>query len=292
MNNVQVNFNEDSLIMLNACIAFIMFSVALHLRWENLRYVFSNPRGVIVGLVSQLLFLPILTIFLILIIKPSPAMAAGMLLLCACPGGNVSNFFSLVGRGNIELSITLTTISSFSSVFMTPILFVAMSSMVLNDEQGSFSLPFMDSLITIGWVILIPAITGMLFARWKPAIADKIKRPLQSISMLILTVFIVIAVKNNWEVFTSVHPSNLLWVILHNGLAFFGAFGLATLLKRPKQDRLTIGLETSTQNTGLGLMIVFNFFDANPIIAVILAFWGTWHMVSGYIFARIFRVPN
>jgi BASS family bile acid:Na+ symporter len=290
MDDISLNFSPESLTILNVCLAFIMFSVALHLRWENLKYVFANPRSVAVGLTSQLLFLPALTLLLIWLIDPHQHIAMGMMLVAACPGGNVSNFFTLIGRGNIALSITLTTITSLTSAFTTPLLFVALAALTLKDgTAGEFDLPFMDTLVTIFFIIVVPALSGMLFVHRFPRWTDKLKSPLQSLSMLVLVGFIAFALKANFAAFLE-HIGLIFWIVaIHNLLAFAGAYTWARLWRRPQPDRLTIGMETSIQNTALGLVITFNFFDGNGPMAIILAWWGVWHLIAGYTYALLFR---
>lgn len=286
MNEVSLQFSPESLTILNICLAFIMFSVALHLRWEAVRYVLTNPKSVAVGLTSQLIFLPALTLLLIYVLDPHPAVALGMVLVAACPGGNVSNFFTLLGRGNIALSITLTTITSLTSAFTTPLLFVLLSRFVLRGESAiAFELPFLDTLLTIALILVVPAICGMLFAHRFPKWTVRLKGPLQNLSMLVLIGFIAFALKANFSAFLE-HIGLIFWIVaIHNLVAFVGAFTWASIWKRPQPDRLTIGMETSIQNTALGLVITFNFFDGNGAMAIILAWWGVWHLVSGYLFA-------
>lgn len=287
---INLNFSPESLVVLNLCLAFIMYSVALHLRWENLRYVLKSPKAVVVGLISQYLFLPALTALLIYLLQPSPSLAAGMILLAACPGGNVSNFFALIGRGNIELSVTLTTISSLASAFTTPLLFVLLSSLLLAQRDDvTIELPFLPTLLTISWVIVLPAAAGMLTARRFPNFAERVKKPMQNLSMLVLVGFIISALSGNFDVFLQ-HILAIFWIVaLHHFLASLGGYTLPLLFKRGAADRMSIALETSVQNTALGLVITFNFFDGNGPMAFVLAWWGVWHLIGGYTFARILR---
>lgn len=288
--DVKLNFSEDSLFVLNACLALIMFGVALHLKWSNLRYVLHRPLSFLAGVISQYLFLPALTGLLIWLLEPGTGIAMGMVLLAACPGGNVSNFFALIGRGNIELSVALTTVSSLASAFTTPLLFLMWSGLIFaNNEAVSIELPFMPTLITIGGVIVLPATAGMLISARFPRFADKLQKPMQNLGMVVLIAFIVFALRGNWQAFAN-HIGSIFWLIAaHHFLAAVGSYGLASLLKRPHADRVSISLETSIQNTALGLVITFNFFDGNGPMAFVLAWWGVWHLIGGYAMARMFR---
>jgi BASS family bile acid:Na+ symporter len=289
-NEITLNFSPESLVMLNVCLAFIMFSVALNLRWENLRYIVRSPYSVIAGIASQYLFLPALTGLLIVLIEPSRDLAAGMILLAACPGGNVSNFFSLVGKGNIELSVALTTVSSLASAFTTPLLFVLWSPLIPGDgNNAAIVLPFLPTLVTIVWVIVLPAIAGMVIAHRYAGFAHRINGPLQKLSMLVLVGFIVMALAGNYQNFIN-HIAEIFWIVaVFHFLAALGGFFIPKLMRRPLADRITISLETSIQNTALGLLITFNFFDGNGTMAFILAWWGVWHLLGGFVMSRFFR---
>ncbi|MDG1780817.1 MAG: bile acid:sodium symporter family protein [Flavobacteriales bacterium] len=288
LNDITLRFSPESLNLLNLCLAIIMFSVALHLKLDNLKYILKNPLSVVLGLISQLVLLPLLTVGLILLLEPPTSVAMGMLLLAACPGGNVSNFFSLIGKGNIALSIALTSISSLVSAFTTPLLFVFWATTLLPaDDVHDFHLPFLPALGMILLIIVLPAFLGVLFNHRFSKLAERIKKPMQVIAFLLLIGFIVVALKANIDHFINFVGLVFFLVLAHNFLAFVMGIGLGSVFKRPWQDRITIGLETSIQNTALGLVIVFNFFDGNGPMSMILAWWGVWHLISGYGYALL-----
>jgi len=121
LSGVRVEFSEGALLFLNLSIAFIMFGVALGVKRENFQELIKNPKGAITGVVSQFLLLPAITFLLVWILRPLPGIALGMILVAACPGGNVSNFFSTLAKGNIALSVSLTGFATLLATFMTPI---------------------------------------------------------------------------------------------------------------------------------------------------------------------------
>jgi BASS family bile acid:Na+ symporter len=286
---VRLNFDEGSLFLLNACLAFIMYSVALNMDWQSLRYTLTNPRSVTAGLISQLVVLPLITILLILLLKPEPGIAMGMALLAACPGGNVSNFFSLVARGNIALSVTLTTISSLASVITTPLIFTAIALLLGSNKEASFDLPFWETFVSILLIIVIPALAGMLTSARFPLFTSRVNRLFQRVSLAILALFIGVALHANLDQFTQHIGSVFMLVAAHNLLAFLGGYGTARVFQLPITDRKTISLETGIQNTALGLVIVFNFFDGNGAMSFILAWWGVWHLIAGFGVAHFYK---
>ena len=117
---VRLNFNPQSLWALNAIIGLVMFGVALDLKAADFRAVLVMPKPVLIGLAAQFLLLPAFTFVLVLLIRPAPSIALGMILVAACPGGNISNFLTHYARGNTALSITMTAVSTAVAIVMTP----------------------------------------------------------------------------------------------------------------------------------------------------------------------------
>ena len=116
---VRLNFNPGSLWALNAVIGLVMFGVALDLKLADFKAVLTMPRPVIIGMVGQFILLPAFTFLLIMVIKPSPSIALGMMLVAACPGGNISNFLTHYAKGNTALSITMTALSTAVAIVMS-----------------------------------------------------------------------------------------------------------------------------------------------------------------------------
>jgi BASS family bile acid:Na+ symporter len=125
LDHIRLNFSPESLHMLNIALAFIMFGVALEIKVEHFRKLVSDPKSAVIGFVSQFVALPFITFLLTLLFKDylSPTMALGMILVAACPGGNISNFISSLARGNVALSVSLTAIATIGAVFLTPLNF-------------------------------------------------------------------------------------------------------------------------------------------------------------------------
>ena len=142
MDEVALNFNSEGLLLLNFLLGFIMFGVALDLKVEDFKRVLLNPKASIIGLISQWVILPIITLILIFIFEPRPSMALGMILVACCPGGNISNFISKLAGGNAALSVSLTALTTSAAIFMTPLSFAFWSSFIDSAEglKSSISL--------------------------------------------------------------------------------------------------------------------------------------------------------
>lgn len=283
LDHVVLNFNKDSLLVLNICLAFIMFGVALKLKLENFTRLIKTPGPILVGLFAQFVLLPAFTCLLVLFLSPPAGVALGMVLVAACPGGNVSNFFSMRAQGNVELSVSITAISTVLCVFMTPFNLAFWSSFyppavaALQDVD----LNLFHLILTITWVLLIPMFIGMLLSRKNPKLSDKIGPPIRKFSVVIFGLFIVVALAANIEHFLQ-HIHRVIFIVaLHNGIALTTGYFMAGSVRLPLADRRSISIETGIQNSGLGLVLIFDFFEGLGGMAIVAAWWGVWHLVSG-----------
>lgn len=264
-----------------------MFGVALSIKPEHFYQLKYQKKALATGLFSQYVLLPSLTILLILIWSPPQGIALGMILVAACPGGNASNFFSLLARGNVALSVTLTAITSVSAFIITPLNFLFWSSTIpgLRDNIKAIEISFLDLFINMSGILLLPLVVGMAFAHYYPAITQKISRPVRIASIIILVSFVLIAFWNNISVFVERIYSVFWLVLFHNGSGLLGGYFFSRLLKNTEAVNRTVAIETAIQNSGLGLIIIFTFFDGNSDMAIIAAWWAIWHLISGFSFA-------
>ncbi|HKM92347.1 MAG TPA: bile acid:sodium symporter family protein [Prolixibacteraceae bacterium] len=299
LDHIRLNFNQGGLLVLNVALAFIMFGVALGIKIDDFKAVVHKPKTSIIGYVSQFFVLPALTFLLILIIKPTPSVALGMILVAACPGGNISNFLTSLAKGNSALSVTLTALATLSAVFMTPFNFSFWGGIYVryyNKMGGEFLRPLeIDTLqifITVFIILGLPVIAGVLFAKYFPVLTRKIIKPIKNFSIFFFVLMVAIMLKNNFSQFLNVIHIIFIIVLIHNALALGAGFSIASIFKLKRKDRRTISIETGIQNSGLALTLMFNpkifpvDFELGGM-AVIAAWWGIWHIVSGLIMASI-----
>ncbi|MCB0568523.1 MAG: bile acid:sodium symporter family protein [Phaeodactylibacter sp.] len=291
IDSVQVHFNPGQLFVLNLCLAFIMFGVALDLRIDNFSVLFRKPKAPIVGLSSQLVLLPILTLALVFLFRPAPSIALGMLLVAACPGGNVSNFAVHLARGNAALSVLMTTISTLGAVAVTPLYFAFLAPLVpgSQDLRHDIYVNPLDMVSTIVQLILIPLAIGMFVHYRFPRLTARIQKPIQRLSILIFLGFVVFAIHGNFDNIVRYLHIIFLLVLVHNASALFTGYWWARANRLPIADARAISLETGIQNSGLGLILIFNFFHGLGGMAMIAAWWGVWHLVSAFTMAMLWR---
>ncbi len=268
-----------------------MFGIALGIHTSDFKGIFKLPRSIAVGITSQFVLLPLFTVLLIWAMKPNPGIALGMILVAACPGGNVSNFISTIGGGNVILSVSLTAFATLLCPVLTPVNFQLYASILPETASmlKKFELSFIDMLRTVFVVLLVPTVLGMWMRTKRPNWAKTLQKPVRMVSFAVLLAFILLALINNLETFRHHLLAVFVIVMLHNAIAFSLGYASATLSKLPFPDRRSICIETGIQNSGLGLIIIFTFFGGNGEMALVAAWWGVWHIVAGLVLAGVFR---
>ena len=283
IDQVQLNFDPGALAALNWILAIVMFGVALDLRLEDFRRVLRAPWAPGIGLLCQFLLMPAIATGLLVLIQPAPSVALGIILVAACPGGNVSNFFTSLARGNAALSISMSSISTLAAILMTPFNFLFWGS--VNPATApllrSISLQPSDILLTVLTILVLPTILGMLAAHYKPAIAAKLTRPMRWFSILVLFAFVIGALQANFEHFKTYIGVAFRVVLLVNAVALSTGYLLARLARLGEANARAVCFETGIQNSGFGLILCFNFFGGLGGMAIIAAWWGVWHLITG-----------
>ncbi|MFA5737741.1 MAG: bile acid:sodium symporter, partial [Bacteroidales bacterium] len=193
LDNIRLNFSAGGMRIINIVLALVMFGVALGINPSEFKTVFVRPKSAIIGLVSQWILLPAMTFLLILIFRNqiTPMVAMGMILVASCPGGNISNFMSSLSKANTELSISLTAITTSAATLVTPFnfafwggLYTRFLSRYADAALQPLHIDIWQTLETVFILLGIPLVLGMLFVRFFPKIAEKMKKPFQYFSLL------------------------------------------------------------------------------------------------------------
>lgn len=290
LDSIRLNFSPAGLHLMNMTIGAIMFGVALGIKWTNFKDVFLRPKSVLVGLASQYLVLPAVTFMAILVFRNfiTPSIAFGMLLVAACPGGNVSNFISSIAKANVELSVSMTAIGTVLAVVVTPLNFAFWGGLYAATSPllRPISIDPLEMFRTVVIILGLPVAAGIVFAQKLPELTAKIRKPIQNVSLLLFATFIVMAFHNNYEYFLDYIKWILVIVFLHHSLVLVSGYLFAGLFRLNITDRRTIAIETSIQNAGLGLVLLFNPKVFPPELhmggmAFVAAWWGIWHIMAG-----------
>ncbi len=293
IDQLRIRFDTRSLWLLNAALALVMFGIALEIRPSDFRRLWAAPRAVITGVCCQFLLLPFLTFLLVLWLEPLPSFALGMILVAACPGGNVSNFMTHLAGGNTALSVSLTALATLLAVVLTPLNlqlwggFYEPSSEILKAVHISL----LEMVRLVALLLAIPLAVGMAVGNWKPRLAARLARHFKTASLLFFIALVCLALWRDRDVFAEYVGLVFGIVLLHNFLALLTGYSAGRLMRLPLADRKTLTLETGIQNSGLGLLLIFTFFDGLGGMALVAAFWGIWHLVSGLLIAGIWGLP-
>lgn len=300
LDEIRLNFSPQSLFVLNLTLAFIMFGVALEIKTDHFKRIAARPKPAIVGFVSQFFILPAITFLLLVLLRKqiTATVALGMILVASCPGGNISNFISSLAKGNSALSVSLTAIATISALFMTPFNFAFWGGLYTNYvshvDAGTLLRPLeidpIQMFQTVFILLGIPLIIGMWFNSRFPATTLKLVQPLKILSVLFFIAIVVLAFRNNFNYFVQHIKFIFVIVLLHNALALTSGYLFASSFRVKRKDRRALTIETGIQNSGLGLVLIFNpkiFPETLEIggMAFIAAWWGIWHILSGLIIA-------
>ncbi len=289
LDTLQLNFTESNLFALNLVLGLIMFGIALDLKPADFMSIATFPRAICAGMLGQFVLLPALTLALVQIIKPAPSVALGMFLVAACPGGNVSNFLTHLAKGNTALSISMTAASTVAALFMTPLNFAFWAAQYPGTQKllTKIALNPWEMCSAILLLLGVPLALGLLLAQRYPNFAQRARKPMKHFSMVVFALFVLVAFSANWQNFLT-HVRHVAFAVcLQNALALGGGYFTALVLGLKEKDRRAVAIEVGIQNSGLGLGLIFNFFGGLGGAALIAAWWGIWHLISGGLLALI-----
>ena len=299
LNDITMNYNSGSgVLMMNIAIGLMMFSVALDLRLEHFRSLIANPRIMVAGVSAQFILLPLLTFLMVLALNAwiTPAIAFGMMLVAACPGGNISNFITSFSKNNVAMGVSLTAVGTVLAVIMTPVSFKVYGMLydcitpllchrtIDHAYNQDIYVPLMDVARTVFIILGIPVGLGFACTNYLPRLAAAVKKPLSIISGLFFIGFIIAALASNVAIIKYIKWIFII-VFIHNAVVWVGTFYYGKLWKVGLRDCRTISIETAIQNSGLGLALLLNpsIFPAGGMggMVLVVAWWGIWHFIAG-----------
>ena len=278
-------------LILSLVLATMVFSVALELKVSDFTRVAQTPRAVICGLIPQFVLLPGATWLVTLALDLPPNIEAAMLLVAACPGGSLSNVVTHQGRGNTALSVSISAVASVLALFLTPFNFTWM--MATNPVTASWmrelSIDPSDILFSLLALLALPMALGLALGHYRPALTEKIRKPLGNFSLLALLAFIAIGLVRQRELLNLQILPQLVIVVLHNALGLVLGWLCALAFRVGERDMRAIVIEGGMQNSGLALGIIAVQFNADLGMVIIASLWGIWHIVSGMSLAVLWR---
>lgn len=291
LDQAQIHFDEGSLWVMNIALGLVMFGIALNLTARDFKQLWLAPKPIIAGLISQFIALPLVTYFLVTWFNPPAGVGLGMIMVAACPGGNVSNFITQLAKGNTALSISLTALATAVAVLMTPLNFTFYASLWTpgSSFMQNVSVDVWSMAVLVGLLLGFPLGMGLWMRHSQPTRAKKLAFWINRGALLFFLGLIIAAVLQNKAQIEAYSGLLFGYVFIHQGLAMATGYGMSRLFGLGVSNQKTLIIETGIQNSGLGLMLIFTFFNGLGSMALIAAFWGIWHLISGLLMGLIMR---
>lgn len=289
VDDVVLSFTPGSLTLLNVVLGLIMLGIALDTAPSDFRVVAKHPKPFIIAILAQLLLLPIVTFALTLVLPVTASMAMGMILVACCPPGNISQVLTHRSGGNVALSVSMTAVGNLLYIVAMPLSIAFWGSLhpTASAVLRQVALDPLKMLLEIVLIIGLPFAVGLLVRAKLPRVAEKAHPFVKWFSLLALVAFIVVALVGNWSVFVSVLGIIVLVVTVHDAVALALGYGTAVVGGLGTRERKAMTFEVGIRNAGLGLGIVFAFFDGLGGMAIVAGWWGIWDIVAGLVVASL-----
>ena len=286
---ISISFSESSLTLLKIVIGAILFGIALDTRLEDFRAAARKPLAMGVAIAGQFLLLPAITFVLTLALNVRGSVALGMILVACCPPGNVSNILTHRARGDVALSVAMTSVGNVLAIFLMPLNFAFWGGLhpTGQDFLADIEVSPWDMLSEVLLVIGLPFVLGITIARLWPRVAARAHGIVSKVAFLALGAIILVGISSNWDVFVDYIGVVVLAVFLHDALAMALGYGVARGARLSDRSTRAMTFEVGIRNAGLGLLLVFEFFDGLGGMALVAAWWGIWDIIAGLVVASL-----
>lgn len=287
IDQVEFAFSPAAGIAVAFMVGFLVFAVALDLRWEQFRRVLKAPKAPGIGLLAQFVILPAVAFGVGRLIVETPSVALGLMLVACCPGGALSNFFTGVARGDVATSVSMTAASTIASVVVTPVIFGIWASLnpatavLLQDIQIDARKVIMVLMV----MVFIPVAAGMLLGARLPDLALRVRKWVRGLSMIVFATVVLVVIGQNLSLLLDFTAEALLPVLLTFTIAVALGWGLAWLTRLRGAERRAVTIEVAMQNVALAIGTAVAFFPARVGVAVTAALWGVVHLTCGFALA-------
>lgn len=268
--------------VINYLLGVVMFGMGLTLNLQDFKIVFSRPKDILIGCLSQFTIMPLLAWSLARIFSLDEALALGVVLVGCCPGGTASNVITYLAKGDLALSVGMTGVSTLLAPFLTPLLTWAMAGKSINVDMTSMFL-------SILWVVILPIIMGLIVKGLWPKFTEKATDYLPAFSSIAIALIVAIIIGANADKLIAGGFIIVLVVILHNifGLSLGYLIGRTLRLSEPKKRAISI--EVGMQNSGLASSLATIHFAAYPLATIPGAIFSVWHNLSGAAVAYLYK---
>ena len=266
----------------NYLLMIVMFGMGLTLKLEDFKLVFTRPKDILIGCVAQFTVMPLLAFALGKIFGLDAALLAGVILVGTCPGGTSSNVITYLSKGDVALSVGMTSVNTLLAPLLTPaITYLLLRTTVTVDPVSMF--------LSIIKVVIIPIALGFIINKLFGKVTQKLVKVLPTISVIAICLIVAAVVSHNSEKIMTTGLIVFAVVILHNLLGYACGFGLGRLLHMSVPKTKAISIEIGMQNSGLATSLAGTAFPDLAMATVPGAIFSVWHNISGAILANIYN---
>lgn len=254
----------------------VMFGMGLTLKAVDFKIVLTKPLPVIIGVCAQYIIMPLVAFAIAKLMNLPAELAAGLVLLGCVPGGTASNVMVYLAKGNVPLSIAMTSISTLLAPIMTPLILLLLAGQWMPVDAVSM-------FMSIVQVIIVPIVLGLIIKRFFPVAVEKSLRVLPLISVAAIITIVAAVVSGNSATIATSGLLIFTAVMLHNGFGLLLGYFAGKMLKQDEVNRRAIAIEVGMQNSGLGVALATAHFGPLAALPSVLA--AAWHNISGPILA-------
>lgn len=267
--------------VLTFLLGIVMFGMGTTLSVKDFVLVFKRPRDVFLGAVAQFFIMPFLAFSLATIFQLDPALTAGVILVGTCPGGTSSNVITFMSKGDVALSVTMTSVSTVLSPILTPaITYLLIGTKIAFDPVGMF--------LSIVQIVIVPICLGVAVKTFLPKLAAAATDYTPAISSIAISLIIAGVIGASKNAIVANFGIILLVVILHNCLGYALGFAVARFTGLSWKKAVALSIEVGMQNSGLAVGLAKAHFAAMPAATVPGAIFSAWHNISGAMLAWLY----
>lgn len=260
-------------------LGIVMFGMGLTLRAKDFSEVFTRPLEVIIGILGQFIIMPLTAWGLCKILGLSDEIAVGVILVGCCPGGTASNVMTYLGKGDVPLSVTVSSCTTVLAPIVTPALIYLFANQWVDvDPYGMF--------MSIVNIVILPIVAGVIINSFFGKFVRNVVVALPLISVFAIVAIVIAVVAVSQQKIAETGLIIFAVVVLHNGLGLALGYLLAKVCGMSIAKRKAISMEVGMQNSGLGVALAMAHFS--PLAAVPSAIFSVWHNISGPILATIY----
>jgi BASS family bile acid:Na+ symporter len=255
----------------------IMFCMGATLRFVDFKKIITKPKLIFVGLLLQYTCMPLLAYSISKVLQLPTEQMIGMIIVGSCPGGTASNLIAFLSKGNVALSVSLTLCSTFLAPLLTPLILYALLA-------KEVPLDVIELMKSVFWIVFFPIMDALVIRHYFEKQFEKISFVFPSLAILLISLVVAFIIGLDKDLLVSLPLLLFLAVVLHNGFGYVLGYYISKAFRFSEKNARTIAIEVGMQNSGLGLALANQFFNAS--VALPSALFSIWHNLSGVFVAK------